>query len=230
MKPFISVIVPTYNEERYVEETMKSIRNQEFENYELVVSDCYSEDNTVEITGRYADRVVLNGNRSTGSARNNGAENSEGKYLIFVDADTTLSEDYLKKAYEIFKERRHVAFSGAFKFSNDSVKYKTIEKIVNSYFMIKSCLNQAILPGFNFCIPRNIFEKVGGFDDIFIEDAHLATKLNRMSKTRYFTHFYAITSPRRVDELGVFGSLDYYLDLRRRGDPDRFSDRYINVR
>jgi len=230
MKPKISIIIPTYNEENYVEETLKSIREQKFKDYELIVSDCYSEDNTVRIAEKYADKIIFSKTRSTASARNLGASIAKGKYFIFVDADTLLCGDYLEKAYEIFKSEEYIAFSGAFKFSNFSPRYKVTEKAVNFYFMLMSKFNKTIIPGFNFCIFKNVFNEIGGFEDVFIEDANLCTKLNKIGKTGYFTHFYVTTSSRRLEKLGLFGTLDYYCDIRRKWNgTTSFLSRYIKI-
>jgi len=50
----ISIIIPAYNEEKYIGETLKSIKNQDFKDYEIIVADCFSNDNTVKIAEKYA--------------------------------------------------------------------------------------------------------------------------------------------------------------------------------
>ncbi len=226
----ISIIIPTYNEEKYIEATLVSIRNQNFKDYEVIVSDCYSTDKTIKIARKYTDRIVFSKIKSTASARNAGAKHATGSYLIFLDADTVLPNDYLKKAYDIFKQDKYIGFCGAFKFSNKCLKYKIIENGVNFYFIVSRLCGKTIIPGFNFCVPKSVFEKIGGFENVFIEDTDLFEKLNRLGRTKYFTHFYAATSSRRLEKLGILGTLDYYCDISRNwnGVMD-FSKRYIKV-
>jgi len=229
MKPEISVIIPTYNEEEYIEETLKSVKNQRFDSYEVIVSDCKSDDKTRDIAGKYADKVVLS-QRSTASARNTGARHARGRYLVFIDADTKLPEDYLEKAYEIFRKGEYIGFSGAFKFSNKSLKYKVVERGVNLFFIMMSLRGKTIIPGFSFCIPKSVFDKFGGFKDVFLEDVQLCQKLNKTGKTKYFTNFYVVTSSRRLEEMGIIGTLDYYCDFRQRwNEINQFSKRYVKV-
>jgi len=226
----ISIIIPAYNEEKYIGETLKSIKNQDFEDYEIIVADCFSNDNTVKIAEKYADKIVFSKIRSAASARNTGAKYAKGKYLIFLDADTVLCDGYLKKVYDIFKQDKYVGFCSSFKFSNRSLKYKIIESGVNFYFFLSYLCGRTIIPGFAFCIPKSVFEKVGGFENTFLEDVDLFKKLNKLGKTKYFTNFYAITSSRRLERLGILGTLDYYCDIggKWNGIMD-FSKRYIKI-
>jgi len=87
-----------------------------------------------------------------------------------------------------------------------------------------------IIPGLAFCISKSVFEKVGGFENIFLEDVNLFDKLNKLGRTKYFTNFYAIASSRRLERLGVLGTLDYYCGIggKWNGIMD-FSKRYIKI-
>src|SRR5260370_24932306 len=85
-----SIIVPTFNEERIIANTLGVIRHHLSNiDYELIVTDDGSTDRTCEIAERYADRVVrLTGKKGTiGANRNRGARVAHGEYLVFVDAD-----------------------------------------------------------------------------------------------------------------------------------------------
>jgi len=97
----ISVIVPTLNEENYLEDCLKSILRQTFprNEYEIIVSDGSSEDRTVEIANKYADRVVVSKKRGIWWGRNYGAKFARGRFLVFIDADTKIKEDYLETVY-----------------------------------------------------------------------------------------------------------------------------------
>src|SRR5215468_213968 len=85
-----SIIVPTFNEERFIANTLEAIRHHLSNiDYELIVTDDGSTDRTCDIAERYADRVVrLMGPKGTiGANRNRGARVAHGEYLVFVDAD-----------------------------------------------------------------------------------------------------------------------------------------------
>lgn len=228
--PFLSIIIPTLNEEKYIGATLESIKNQNFKDFEIIVCDCHSNDKTVEIARKYADKIVFTKTRSTASARNTGAKYASGKYLIFLDADTILPHNYLEKTYDIFKQNKYVAFCGAFKFSNKSLKYKITQNVVNLIFVIFDFCRKTIIPGFNFCVPKSIFEKFGGFENVFVEDANLFKKLHKIGKTKYFTQLHVTTSSRRLEKLGVIGTVNYYCDISRKwGNIMDFTKRYIEV-
>lgn len=92
-QPVVSVIVPTYNVERYVEACLASILNQTYESIELIVIDDGSTDTTPYLLKQHPGdfRLILNQeNKKQGAARNEGLAQATGKYILFVDADDLL--------------------------------------------------------------------------------------------------------------------------------------------
>ena len=211
----ISIIVPTYNEEKYIEENLKSIKNQETNlNYEVIVSDCKSDDQTVKIAEKYADKIVISKKRSPAYARNTGVLAAKGKILIFIDADTKILPDYVEFIFRKFKKIPHlVGLSTSFKFSKQSPKLIFAEEITNSYLLMRSQLDRATLPGFNTCVLKDKFEKVGGFKNSVLEDVQLSKNLNLLGKVKYLPEKKVITSSRKLEKVGVLGTLRYYFDL-----------------
>jgi len=98
MEPELSVIVPVLDEEKFLEATLASIKDQNTnKEFELIVSDNGSTDSSLEIAKKYADRVVQCEERGIGPARHFGALNaSQGsKFFVFIDADTHIPGYYL---------------------------------------------------------------------------------------------------------------------------------------
>lgn len=101
--PFVSVIVPVYNAERYVADAIKSIQMQSFEDWELILVDDCSLDGSLSICREYAQRdsriKVLQNGRNSGAAtsRNIGIADALGRYLSFIDADDTVESCFLEK-------------------------------------------------------------------------------------------------------------------------------------
>ncbi|NOZ77447.1 MAG: glycosyltransferase [Euryarchaeota archaeon] len=210
----ISVIVPTLNEEAYIGDCLRSVRDQKTDlEYEVILCDGRSGDRTVEIAQEYADRIIFSEKRSVAVQRNLGAEAAQGDHLLFMDADTRLPEDYLQTAHGKFEDPDLLAFSASFKFWEGSKKYLLPEKITNSYFIFKSNLGAATLPGFNINIRRAVFQSVGGFKDVPLEDVDLSITLAPIGKTRYFGDFYVYTSARRLEKMGVLGTIKYYVEV-----------------
>lgn len=96
-KPFISVIIPVYNVENYLEECFDSIINQTYKNIEIIVVDDGSLDSSKEICDAYADKykqfnVIHQKNAGVSEARNTAINEASGKYLLFVDSDDMLAD------------------------------------------------------------------------------------------------------------------------------------------
>jgi glycosyltransferase involved in cell wall biosynthesis len=95
--PYISVIIPVYNEEKDIEDCLKSLRGQSFRDSEVILVDDGSTDNTKGIVKRFKNVRLFNGtHKGPGFSRNIGAKLARGKVLVFVDADMTFHKDYLK--------------------------------------------------------------------------------------------------------------------------------------
>ncbi len=217
----ISVIIPTWNEERCIESCLKAIRFQETRaEYEIIVCDAKSDDKTVDIAKKYADKIVAIDIHSPGISRNTGAKQAAGNYLVFVDADTILSKNYLERVMEKFKDPELLGFSAGFIFSRRTEKLIFTEKITNSYLSFRDKVTLTTLVGFNLAVRKKAFNTINGFRDVPLEDGEFSIRLRKLGKIRYFTDFYVITSSRRLEEMGLLGTIKYYLemDLARR-DP-----------
>ena len=102
--PEISVVVPTYNGVKYLSECIESILLQTFENFELICVNDASTDESVDILRCFAEkdcriRIVEQEQSGAGVARNNALAMASGKYIVFIDCDDKVSEDYLQNLY-----------------------------------------------------------------------------------------------------------------------------------
>ncbi len=100
-QPTISVIVPVYNVSDYLEECVKSILNQSYKDFELILVDDGSKDNSLNICKDFADkdsriRVLHQENKGVTAARKLGVEHAQGEILCFVDADDTMDKNALE--------------------------------------------------------------------------------------------------------------------------------------
>lgn len=106
----VSVIVPVYNTEKYLKRCLNSIINQSLKEIEIIVVNDCSPDNSLKIIEEYIrkdERIILiNKNKNEGltSARNSGLEISSGEYILHIDSDDWIEQDYLKNMYEIAKQ------------------------------------------------------------------------------------------------------------------------------
>lgn len=105
-RPIISVVIPVYNVEAYIERCVNSVRNQTVENIEIILIDDGSPDQSPVLCDQYAEkdrrvRVIHKKNGGLASARNRGITVATGKYIFFLDSDDWLEKDGLQQLYEL---------------------------------------------------------------------------------------------------------------------------------
>ena len=159
----LSIIIPTYNEEEYLPLLLESIKQQDFRDYEIIVADANSKDNTVKIAEEYGCIVVEGGMPAVG--RNNGAKVAKGEYLLFLDSDLKLTEDYLAKViYEFKMERLGIAIT-----QMKPLSKKTEDKILHDLANLFMISVEKIKPHgagcYGIITKRELHECCGGFDE-----------------------------------------------------------------
>ena len=101
LMPKVSVIIPTYNRAGYIIETVDSVRNQSFQDYEIIIIDDGSKDNTRETLSDYIEentiRYFFQENRGESAARNRGISEADGEYIAFLDSDDLFLPPKLEK-------------------------------------------------------------------------------------------------------------------------------------
>lgn len=167
----VSVIIPVYNGERTVRETIESILCQSLSDFELIAIDDGSTDRTVEIISQIKDprlRVKSYPNAGLAASRNRGIREAKGEYISFIDADDLWTPDKLESQYQALREHPEAAL--AYSWTNcidESGKFlrpgghKTVNGNVYSHILV----NNFIESGSNVLIRRNVLEEVGLFDE-----------------------------------------------------------------
>jgi len=123
--PLISIIIPVYNAEKYIEETIENILSQTYKNYEILVIDDCSNDRSVQIIKKLAEQheciTLIESEVNFGGPakpRNIGVENANGEYLAFLDADDLWTRDKLQKQFTYMLDN-HLNFSSTGKVNID---------------------------------------------------------------------------------------------------------------
>ncbi|MEM2084187.1 MAG: glycosyltransferase, partial [Nitrososphaerota archaeon] len=98
----VSIIITTKNEEKYIENCLKSLKNQTYKNIEIILSDSCSIDKTVEIAKKYTNKIIIE-NTNIAAGRNLGAKIANGEIFVFIDADAILSTNWIKEIVKSFK-------------------------------------------------------------------------------------------------------------------------------
>ncbi|MAG22084.1 MAG: hypothetical protein CL943_02145 [Candidatus Diapherotrites archaeon] len=204
VKPIVSIIVPTYNEEEFIEQTLKALLSQTVpkEKYEIIVSDSSSTDKTLSIAKKYADKVVVCKKHSAGFGRNFGAKQASTPLLGFVDADTIVESTWVEALIEGLEKA--VACTGPIK----SLERNSI--ILSMFFWwwgfqswITTMLHYPIFPGYNIGARKKAFDQVGGFstENITVEDIKLGLDLSKVGKVVFNDRMKVKTSNRRLNEI-----------------------------
>ena len=108
-RPLISIIIPIYNAERFLSECIESVIAQTYDNIEIIAVDDGSTDGSMKVLTSYAERdsriIIINqSNAGPSAARNNGLKHVKGNYIAFVDADDTLSVDFIRNSLSVGHE------------------------------------------------------------------------------------------------------------------------------
>jgi glycosyltransferase involved in cell wall biosynthesis len=111
----VSVIMPTYNHARYIGEAIESVQNQTYKNFELIIIDNYSTDNTAEIVASYNDKRIkylkFKNHGIIAASRNHGIKNSNGKYIAFLDSDDIWLPQKLDLQIELMESNKDIGMS-----------------------------------------------------------------------------------------------------------------------
>lgn len=202
MPPVFSIIIPAHNEENYLRKTLHSLKSQTYQDFETIIVTNGCTDKTEEIAKKRANkklRVFSLPRPNVSVARNAGALNAEGEILVFLDADTTLEQDALKKIKEEFCGECSVATTKS-KADIEKLKFKTAIALKNFHNISKiyeGCSGVLI------CRKQD-FQKANGYDPELIVKEHrkLILKLKQFGKYKCI-NAYATTSMRRFQQWGL---------------------------
>ena len=106
--PKFSIIIPVYNVEKYIDGCLKSVMNQTFKDYEVIVVNDGTKDNSMDIVKKYDVKVIEQKNQGLSAARNTGVKHAKGDYLIFLDSDDSWNKDLLKELSKSIKNNPDV--------------------------------------------------------------------------------------------------------------------------
>ena len=176
MQPFFSIIIPLYNKQNYIEDTLKSVINQSFTNYEIIIVNDGSTDKSLEKVARIKDeriQIYSIENQGVSFARNYAIEKANAPLLVFLDADDTWKENHLELLKTLFNKFPNCGlYATAYAKQTRTLKihsvYKNIPKqnnwmgIVDDFF--ESSMVNCIAWTSAVMIPKKIIDNVGNFD------------------------------------------------------------------
>jgi glycosyltransferase involved in cell wall biosynthesis len=184
-QPFFSVVIPLYNKEDYIESTIKSVLNQSFQNFEIIVVNDGSTDSSKNIVEKINDsRITVFSNKNIGLSfsRNFGIKKAKAKYIAFLDADDLWLNDFLQTIFNLIERNKNeYVFATnleilAFKKKPiiTSSKFNTDDELLmTNYFKVKKNIFGPSSLVINKCVCENVGyfnEKInyGEGEDFFI--------------------------------------------------------------
>ena len=195
--PLVSIVVPCYNHEKYVKETIESIANQTYTNIELIVIDDGSKDNSPkildELSKKYNFHLIVRENKGLSATLNEGIKLSKGKYLSVCASDDKFA---LNKIYEQvnFMESNTVygiCYTNVIKFYENGMERRIVNKKYQSGHIFNDLLCQYFsIPAGSVLYQKKVFEEVGLFDTFLaIEDFDMFLKISKKFKIGYLNKY-----------------------------------------
>ena len=203
-----SIIIPVYNAQNYLEDCLKSIKEQSYGNYEVIMIDDGSKDESGAICERFAAtderfNVIHTENSGVSAARNHGLDCVSGDYVKFVDADDILADgcleelaaELIKKDWDMIEHSMYVFFSNGeiqhlewykenLTFDDDSKKLNAMGLLFSSYKLGSMCTKVINSKYFNGSVSKLRFRE----GMIFVEDQLMAAQLFDASEKVYFVN------------------------------------------
>ena len=208
MYPSLSIIIPTLNEAKIINCLFDSISKQTFRDFEVIVVDGGSKDNTVKKIKSYAKKIpaikiIVDRKRSIGRARNIGAANARGNYLLFLDADVVFDRNFLKDCLAEFEER-YLEIATCY---ITPLSPKLIDHVLHEAANAALKRLQYISPtsgGFCIFITKRMHNRINGFDARLkmAEDINYVERASRLAKFRVLKSCRIKISVRRLEKEG----------------------------
>ncbi|WP_295087639.1 glycosyltransferase [Ruminococcus sp.] len=244
MNTAFTVVIPAYNEEKYIGKCLRAVRNAAKyvapDNVEIIVVANRCTDRTADIARRYGARVITNEDRCIAAVRNAGIKAAKGKIIVTIDADSRMTKYSLAEIRSKLESRKYVGGGTNPKFDRMSLGIAASTLYVALNLIPVMLKNGGYLSGAMFWFNRSDFDAIGGFDEtlVSLEDMDFAKRMKahgKKSGRKYGTlkKSYVLTSSRKFDEFG-----DWYLIKNRRltkriftGKDRQAADKfYYNVR
>jgi len=181
-----SVIIPTYNEESFIEQCLLSVSQQLFDkqDYEIIVSDGGSSDKTIEIAKRYTSKVISINKRGIALGRNEGAKIAQGDIFVFFDADTIVHPTFLELCNNSFIQEEVIGFTGIAVPYDGNIVARIIYHATYYLMRLLFLFRLILFPGICVAYSREAFNNVAGFREDFgiVEDLDLSRRISKLGK------------------------------------------------
>jgi len=191
-EPFVSIIVPAFNEERVIEATIRSLLNSDYDNFEIIVVDDGSQDRTSEVVREHFSeqplvKLFTEPNAGKASALNLGLRHAKGDVIVALDADTQFPGNTIRVLARRFVDPQIGAVAGNAKVGNrinivtrwQALEYITSQNMDRRAFASMNCIT--VVPGSVGAWRRELIERCGGFSaETLAEDQDLTLLIRKL--------------------------------------------------
>lgn len=199
----LSIIIPTRNEETCLPALLDSIKSQKFTDYEVIIADANSTDNTRKIAKDYGCIIVDGG--LPGVGRNRGAYVANGELLLFLDSDLILTDNYLKETITEFEEHDlGLAITQMIPLSSKLI-HKILHEISNKFLVVVESIKPSGAGCCGIITKKELHQKVDGFDESldFGEDTDYLERVGKLCRFRVLRKPRILVSVRRIEKEGL---------------------------
>lgn len=213
----LSIVIITYNEEKKISKILKNLKEQSFQDFEIIIADSNSTDNTrkeaLKWKEHFSEFTFLNFGKTKGPAygRNRGADKAKYEYLYFFDADTELKEDdFLEKSLTYIKKEK--IDLGGFYINSYYKKNKLPFMLFNVGFWATQFISPTAC-GAGMFSTKKTFERIGGFDEKvhLCEDCDFVRDGKKKGMKMRMAPFSIIFDDRRLQQDGFMRTGWFYL-------------------
>lgn len=213
-KPRISVVIPTYNEEKNIRRTLFKLNHQTIprEDYEIIIVDGGSTDRTCEIAEEMGARVVIQKREGIGGARNDGFLAARADFIATTDADCIVPNQWLEIFLEDFQDERVVAVTGPDGPIERNWKSKLTYFILRCFIQGLTLFNLFGTAGTNSAFRKSAFIKCGGYKPLpHSDDVEIAFRIKKLGKIVYDVRTFVNLSVRRLEQEGYVNVVSKWL-------------------
>jgi len=221
----ISIVIPVYNAEKDLVQCLESLINQDDQNFEVILVDDGSADNSVEVATAYVNkiknfRIIKQPNAGSGGARNNGILHSKGEFILFLDSDDYVTQDYVSVLRNKQQSGNYNMVCGRYKLVNEEGLVMRDPMKSPPQFHPPLSLHEEILGTYERCVP---------WAKLFRKDEYLNANIIFPRKIPHEDWFFTYKLARKLKTIGFVEDKIYFWRQREGSTSKSMSTNHIDI-
>ena len=218
----ISVVIPAYNEEKNIADTIQAVLAQDYNDFEVIVVNNASKDKTAEVASKFPVNLVHEQRKGLLWARECGRVNAKGDLIVNIDADCLPDSNWLSNGVRHFTDPSIVAVTGPYDYHDGDWLFRNVSlqiqkhlyHLMNSTIQFPYIKKGAVLIGGNNFIRSEVLKKTGGYNTALVfygEDTDTAKRVSKYGKVKFDKNLQMKTSARRFKDEGTLNITIKYI-------------------